>query len=169
MLLNVSRRAIGQGAAEIQRNDPVADRHDKAHVMFYEEDRQAVIGTEASNDVAQFLHLVMVQAAGRFVEKKEARLGSHRTSEFHPLLSAERQIGDSAVSNGLQPERLNQASGDRVRFILGPPRAWKLECVAEKVAAGSGVAPNADVVEHAQPVKKGEVLKCAPNTALSDV
>ena len=106
-------------------------------------------------------HLLVVQAAGGFVEEKQLRLGGERARQFHPLLRPERKAGGGPVAHAAEVERGDELFHLRAQFRLPPARAGEAQGVAREVAAAARMRADEDVVDHRQVPEQGEVLKRA--------
>ena len=89
--------AFGDLAAEIQRDDAVGDRHHQAHVMLDQQQRHPALVADASEQLAEFVDFVVIEAAGGLIEQQQLRPRGQRPRQLDAFLRPERQIGDAAV------------------------------------------------------------------------
>src|SRR5581483_1684480 len=79
--LDLGRRALGQLAAEVQHGDALANVHDQAHVVFYQQD-----GLPFASQFADQLHVTLdlglVHARGRLVQQQQRRPGAQRAGDL---------------------------------------------------------------------------------------
>ena len=91
--LHLGRRAVGDLAAEVERDDLVGDAHHQVHVVLDQQHRQRAARSRIRRRSApQRLDLLVVEAAGRLVEQQQLRLARQRAAELDALLRAERQV-----------------------------------------------------------------------------
>ena len=78
---------------------------------------------------AEFVDLLVVQAAGRLVEQQELRLGRKRAAEFDALLGAERQAADQRFGDFGEVEIVHDLVdlGVNGRFLTARP--WQVQAV----------------------------------------
>ena len=82
------RRAFGKLLAVAEHREPVGDRYDEIHVVFYQEDRDSAFVSYLQNNIYQFFGFERVKAGGGFVEEQQLRRRCERERDGeHPLLS----------------------------------------------------------------------------------
>ena len=125
VLLHLGRRALGDLAAEIERDDLVGNRHHQVHVMLDEQHRDLALVADAPDQRAELADLAVVEPAGRLVEQQQLRPTGKRARQFDPLAGAERQPGRPAGGHVVQFEQADQRPGGLAqrRFLRGAPRA----------------------------------------------
>ncbi len=95
----------------------VGNFHDDGHVVLDQQDRCAIVVTDAAQQIVQFVRLARVKAGGRLIETKQRRLRHHGAGDFEPALRAIRQgaggiVGTRCQSDALQPgPRLVESGG----------------------------------------------------------
>ena len=57
-----------------------------------------------ADQVAQRIDLLVVEAAGRFIEQQDLRIGSERARQFHAFLGSERQAGNRDMGDFFERE-----------------------------------------------------------------
>ena len=65
------RRAFGELLAVAEHREPVGDRYDEIHVVFYQEDRDSAFVSYLQNNIYQFFGFERVKAGGGFVEEQQ--------------------------------------------------------------------------------------------------
>ena len=70
MALHFGGRAFGDLAAEIDGDDTIRHRHDKAHVMFHQQNSHVLQIAYADNLLLQDIDFGMVETGRRLVEQQ---------------------------------------------------------------------------------------------------
>ena len=168
LLAHVRRSAVGDLAAEIERDDVVRDRHHQVHVMLDQEnsDREAL--ADLKNALAQLAELLVVEPRRRFVEQQQFRLRRQRARKLHALLIAERQIRNDAPADAGDAQELGQLGGALAQHPLFAPHQRQRHGVREKSAATAAMAANHDVLDHRQRSEQRQVLERPPNAEGGD-
>ena len=105
--------------------------------------------------------------AGSSSSSSFGRAASARASSTR-FCSAERQVGDAAVRDVGEVEKLDQLPGDvgeRCSSRRGP---GQLQRIAEEIAAAERMAADAHIVEHRHGAEQREVLERAADADLGD-
>ena len=84
VMLHLGRRALGDLAAEIERDDLVGDRHHQVHVVLDEQHGDLALVAHPADERAQFADLLVVEAAGRLVEQQQLRLRRRARAPARP-------------------------------------------------------------------------------------
>jgi hypothetical protein len=69
----------------------IGDLHHEAHVVFDQQHRDVALVADAADQVAQDVHFLVVEAAGRLVEQQDLGFGRERTRQLHAFLGTEGQ------------------------------------------------------------------------------
>ena len=120
VLLHLGRRALGDLAAEIERDDLVRDRHHQVHVMLDQQHGDLPLVAHPADQGAELADLLVVEPAGRLVEQQQLRLRGEGAGQFDPLAGAERQPGRGPDTRHL---RGRAAAAATRRFRSAPPPA----------------------------------------------
>ena len=91
---------------------------------------------DALDQFAEPVDLGVIEPARRLVEQQELRPRRERARKLDALLHAERQIGDAAVRDVAEIEKIDQLPGDVGERLLLAPRPGKLERIAEEIGCG---------------------------------
>ena len=75
----------------------VGDAHHETHVVLDEQHGELVVVSEPEDEVAELLHLLVVEPTGGLVEKDQPRLRRERSGNLHALLDAVGQRGRELV------------------------------------------------------------------------
>src|SRR5262245_2081676 len=137
----------------MQRDHPMGDTHDHAHVVFDDDQRHAA-RVEAAHQIDQAGNAALVHAARDLVEQEQPRLDRERSRHLEPLALArgeDARVGLTAV---------------------GEPHA--LEAALRAVARLGGMRrllKRADhhVLDHGHLAERLELLKGAPDSAPADL
>ena len=106
--------------------------------MLDEQHRDAAVGADLADELAELADLVMVEAAGRLVEEEELRLAGERAGELDALLRAERQAGDRPARPPLEIEIGDELACAGARAPSSPRRTQgKPQRVADDSRCGS--------------------------------
>src|SRR5919197_3064389 len=89
--LDLGGRPVRDAAAEVEHDDAVADRHDEVDAVLDEQHRH--VAAEGADALAQLLHVVAAEPAGRLVEEDELRARDERPRQRDALLDGVRQRG----------------------------------------------------------------------------
>src|SRR5262245_48644109 len=89
VLLDLSGRAFGDLAAEIEHDDAVGHLHDEAHVVLDEQDAHAPVGSNGLENAAERGDLLVIEAAGGLVDEEELGTPRQRPGELDALERAE--------------------------------------------------------------------------------
>src|ERR1019366_8027008 len=84
------RRAIGDLQTKFQRHDFVGHAHHQVHVVLDQKNTEIELPPDHSHQIRQFIHLTVIEAAGRFIEHQQLRPGHQCARQFDALLPAER-------------------------------------------------------------------------------
>src|SRR3954453_19665968 len=90
-------RALSNLPAEVEDDHLIAQRPDEMHVVLDHHQGQVVARADGLELRLQRVGFRRVEARGRFIEQKEARLGHQRTHELDSLLHAIRQAADGGA------------------------------------------------------------------------
>ena len=142
------RRALGELAAEIQRDHMVGDRHHQAHVMFDQQHGHLALVANAADQVAEHMDFLVVEAAGGLVEQQDLRIGGQRARQLDALLGAERQAGNRDMGDVFEVEIAEDFVDALVERGLAAADPGQFQRVADDVAVGAGMGADPDVVEH---------------------
>ncbi len=84
--------AFEDQSAEVEHIDVVADVHHECHVVLDKQDPEAALRYDARQYVAEVLRLAMVEAGGRFVEKKQVEVPGKAARELDQASLTCRQV-----------------------------------------------------------------------------
>ena len=164
----VRRRALGELAAEIQRDHVVGDRHHEPHVMFDQQHGHLALVADAADQVAQHVDLLVVEAAGGLVQQQYLRFGGERARQFDALLGAERQAGNRGMGDVFEVEIAEDFVNAVVDRGLAAANPGQFQRVADDVAIGAGMGADPDVVEHRKIGEQSDVLEGAADADFGD-
>ena len=102
------------GGAVVQHKHAGRQRHDGAHHMFDEQDREPARAIEFGQDRDHAVDFGRSQARHNFVEQQQLGLGSERARDLEPLAIGKRQAVGTLVAQPMQgepPEHLVGAPG----------------------------------------------------------
>jgi len=144
--LHHRRCPLGELAAEIQCHHVVRDRHHKTHVMFDQQDRDVALVANPSNEVAEHVNFLVVEARRR-ASSSSRIFGSAASAprQFHAFLGAERQTGNRDVGDVIEVEIIDDFVDALVELGLAAAHPGQLQGVADNVAVGAGMGADADV------------------------
>src|SRR5689334_7187741 len=139
----LARRAVGDDAAGVERDDAARVAADDLHVVLDEEDARRVVLERGHHRVHQWKLLVGRDAARRLVEQQQAGRPGERHRDVEQLAHSAGEAGDAAVAVLEETKALEQALGaiDGVGAVRRQAKAQAL------VVARVG---DEHVVEHAQ-------------------
>src|SRR5919108_2368034 len=149
---------LGEGAALVEDDDPVADAHDERHVVVDQEDARVVVVAHGADDPREFRNLGLWQAGRRLVQQEELRLGGERAGDAEPPLVT---VGEHPGRHALllpEPEQPEQ-------LVRPPAGAARAGADAERgdlhVLAHGEVTERPAVLERARQAGSGAPV-CAP-------
>ena len=120
------------------------------------------------DQLAEPVDLGVIEAAGRLVEQQQLRPRRERARQLDALLQPERQVGDAAVRDIGEVEKLDQLPGDVGERLLLAPRPGKLQRIGEEIGAAERMAADAHIVEHRHGAEQREVLERAADADVGD-
>src|SRR5205085_4746824 len=85
VLLHLGGGALGDLAAEIERDDLVGHRHDEIHVMLDQQDSDLPFVANAADQPAELADLLVVETAGRLIEHEQLWLAGERARQLNPF------------------------------------------------------------------------------------
>ena len=120
----------------IQRHHFAGDPHHQAHVMLDQQDAERELLADAPQQARQFIDLSVIEAAGRFVEQQQLRVGRSARARVRPAFGdpngqapagasrpARRSSRASIARAGARPPPLSRrASGSRSALAMKPER-----------------------------------------------
>ncbi len=137
--------------------------------MFDQQHRDVALVADAADQVAQDVHFLVVEAAGRLVEQQDLGFRRQRAAEFDALLGPERKPRDLAIVDAMQIEIGQDLVDLRVERALLAAHPRQLQRVADHVAVGAAMPADADVVAHRQAREQRHVLEGASDADLGDL
>ena len=150
--LHLGRRALGDLAAEVERDDLVGHAHHQVHVVLDQQHRQLAARSRMRRSRShQRVDLLVVQPAGRLVEQQQLRLAGQRARQLDALLRAERQVRSRGASaTALEVEQRDQLRRPARRAARSSRRTrGRRSALARKPLRGAAVAADHDVLAHA--------------------
>ena len=112
--------------AGIEYVDAIAQRHDKPHVVFDQENADAVV-SETSEDAAELFRLDIVHAGGRFVEQHERGRSCDSAHDFNAALVTVRELAGGHGGEGPHSEAVGNSSALRFQAESSAARRWQVE------------------------------------------
>ena len=94
--------------------DPVGDLEHLVQLVRDEDDRHPA-GLQVAEDLEQLERLLRREDGGRLVEDQDVRLAVERLQDLHPLLLADRDVGDQRVGVDLELELRGELADALVR------------------------------------------------------
>src|SRR5262249_29297908 len=124
VLLDFRWSARSNDAAVIEAEDAVGDAHHHVHVVFDQEDGDA-LRADARKQSHEALRFDRVHAGYRFIEQKQARLGSERDGELQePELAVRKRRGDLSALGG-KPDEVENLQGPLRELLLLALNGWE--------------------------------------------
>ena len=110
-------RAVGDHAAELEHDHPVADAEHEPHVVVDQQRRLARVGEGAQRET-EFLALARVESGGGLVEAQQPRPAGERAGDAHELALSLRELvghrlgGPVETDQSERPVGLSAGDGD---------------------------------------------------------
>src|SRR5258705_4223175 len=104
--LDLARRPLGDLLAVIEHRDPVGDLHDHAHVVLDQDNGDAEVGHEPTQQMHQGARFPLGHAGRRLVEEQQRGLGGERAGELEPSAIAVRQVARDDIRADRQPDAI---------------------------------------------------------------
>src|SRR5439155_27383860 len=120
------------------------------------------------DELAQRVHLGMIEARRRLIEQQELRFRGQGACQLDPLLRAERQIAHRNLRNLAQIQKVDQSGDALVQFPLLAGDEWQSQRILQKAAARPAVAPDQDVLEHRHGAEEPKILERTPDAERGD-
>ena len=113
---------MGDESSRIERHDVVADALDLFEEVTREEDIDAVLGADLTDQGQHFVALDGIETVGRFVEQHERRIGGDRLGELHPLALTGRHGAERPKRSSPSPTSHSASLARPRASLFGMPR-----------------------------------------------
>ena len=128
----------------IEHDDVSGDRHDRAHDMLDDDNRQTPF-CQVSNQRHRLIDLGVVQSRHHLVKQQEPRLGCERTGHFQPALIYGGQFARRRVFLGGKSDEVDRGPG---------PGARNLQALVAQKSSGHDVRQHRHLAERPRDLKR---------------
>src|SRR5262249_38673813 len=116
-------RSVSDLLAVIKDNEVVGDAHHDAHVVFYEQDGDVLLGTDIAKQCGQHVALARIQTGGRLIKTKQQGPRAHRPRDLKLALLAVRKLTGGHVCASDEIDAIEPMARIVDRLALGPGEA----------------------------------------------
>ena len=169
--LDLGGRALGDPLAVVEHGDALADAHDDAHLVLDEQDGDAQVVAEPSDETGHLVGLGRVHAGGRLVEQQEAWAGAQGPGDLQATLVAVGHVAGEHVVCALEPHVFEQTARLLERLLLLrslrtraqdrlEPGGLEVLVLAHEHVLGRGhAAEEADVLVGSRQAQPGDLVR----------
>jgi len=164
-----TRKAHGDGDAEVEGQDPVGQVHHQAHVVLDQDDGDVQLFADVEDEPSHVPGLLDVHARDRLVQEEHLRFHGQGPSQLHPLLDPVRQQAHGKLPVCLDLEEVDDLFDDPPLAHLAASGPARVDQSRECPVAHVQVAAEHQVVEHCQVVEELDVLERPSHAQPGDV
>src|SRR5882757_4575357 len=145
--------SFGDAPAGTEHGHPVADIHDEADDMLYENERDALFIADAPEQGIEFGEAIEAEADGRLVEQHDLRVANESSGDLDDPLLPEGEGGTRTVGECRHADEFQRLTGRFFRDLLLPVAA-QVEAGGDEARRGAVMQSRHEVFQHRHAAKQ---------------